>query len=61
MVGVVCLLWSVAWLEARRFFEDQCLEGLFGQVVKLHVEFERSLGDRLVKKKKQQQQHNEGD
>lgn len=44
-------LWSVAWLEACCFFEDQCLEGLFGQVVEFHVEFERSLGDRLVGKK----------
>lgn len=42
-------LWSVVWLEARRFIEDQCLEGLFGQVVEFHVEFERSLGDRLRK------------
>lgn len=46
------MLWSVAWLEACRFFKDECLEGLFGQVVELHVELERSLGDRLVNGKR---------
>lgn len=46
------MLCSVAGLKACRFFEDECLEGLFGQVVELHVEFERRLGYRLAKIKR---------
>lgn len=47
----VCGTWEPlgpeAGLEPSRFFEDELLQRLFGQVVQLHVELERSLGGGL--------------
>lgn len=52
MFCTISLTWRealgpVAELEARRLLKDELLQRLLGEVVQLHVELERRLGDGL--------------